>query len=168
MTTGPSDNGQAFGLGRDGGEPMTAGPFRRVLVGWDASAAAAKALSAAASIVGRDGGHVVALAVVPVAPTTEAAEDHDSERAAIRRRAEEDFRQARQAVASCRGVRISLEIVEDKHAARAVCDYAAEHGFDLLVLGRHGDGVALRPRLGRVAEAAARTTSIPVLLVGVR
>src|ERR1017187_5778090 len=168
MTAGSSDNGRIFGLGRDEGGPVSAGPFRRVLVGWDASAAAAEALSAAASIAGRDGGHVVALAVVPVVPTTEAAEEHESERAAIRRRAEEHFRQARQAAASCRGVRISLQIVEDRHVARAVCDYAVEHGFDLLVLGRHGDGVALRPRLGRVAEAAARTTSIPVLLVGVR
>jgi nucleotide-binding universal stress UspA family protein len=54
---------------------------------------------------------------------------------------------------------------EDRQAGRAVCAYAAEHGFDLLVLGRHGDGGALRPRLGRVAEAAARGSAVPVLLL---
>ena len=166
MTTGPSDNGWPFGE-QDESDPAGAGPFRRVLVGFDASAEAAEALSAAASIAGRNGGLVVALAVVPEVPMIEAADDRDSERAALRRRAEEHFRQARQA-AACRGVQMSLQIVEDRRVARVVCDYADQHGFDLLVLGRHGDGFTLRPRLGRVAEAAARSSSVPVLLVSVR
>ncbi len=143
-----------------------AGPFRRVLVGWDTSADAAEALAAAASIAGGDGGHVVALAVVQQVPSTEAADDHDSERAAIRLRAEASFERVRRAAAAGHQVRMSLQIVEDKQVARAVCDYAVEHGFDLLVLGRHGDGAGLRSRLGRVAEAAARGTAIPVLLLG--
>lgn len=142
---------------------MTAGPFRRVLVGWDASADAAEALSAAASIVRGAAGHVVALAVVPEAPGAEAADERQSERAAIMRRAEEHFERVRGATAG--GVRMSLQIVENRQVGRAVCDYAAEHGFDLLVLGRHGDGGAFHPRLGRVAEAAARGSAIPVLLL---
>lgn len=137
-----------------------------MLVGWDASAAAAEALGAAASIVAREGGHVVALAVVQRAPITEVADDHDREAAAIRRRAEGSFERARQAVAAGRDVRMSLQIVEDKQVARAVCDYAVEHAFDLLVLGRHGDGTAFRSRLGRVAEAAAQGSAIPLLLLG--
>jgi nucleotide-binding universal stress UspA family protein len=48
---------------------------------------------------------------------------------------------------------------------RTVCGYATEHGFDLLVVGRHGDGGVLHPRLGRVAEAAVRGCAIPVLLM---
>ncbi len=142
---------------------MTAGPFRRVLVGWDASPDAAEALSAAAAIVGGDAGHVVALTVVPARPGAEAADEQQSERAAIRRRAEERFERVR---GSAAGVRMSLHIVEDREVGRAVCAYAAEHGFDLLVLGRHGDGGTLRSRLGRVAEAAARGSAVPVLLLG--
>lgn len=144
---------------------MTAGPFRRVLVGWDASAGAVEALCAAAAIAVGEGGHVVALAVVQQAPSAEAAGDHDRDLAAIRRRTEANFERAR-AVAAGRDVRMSLQIVEDKHVARAVCDYAVEHAFDLLVLGRHGDGAALRSRLGRVAEAAARGSAVPLLLLG--
>ena len=64
--------------------------------------------------------------------------------------------------------RVSLQIVEDGDPARAVCDYAAEHGFDLLVLGRHGDGGVLHRRLGRVAETAARAGKLPVLLLSDR
>jgi nucleotide-binding universal stress UspA family protein len=60
---------------------------------------------------------------------------------------------------------VSLAVVEGSHPGPAVCAYAVEHGFDLLVLGRHGDGGAFRPRLGHVAEAAARDSAIPVLLV---
>lgn len=104
---------------------------------------------------------------MPEAPVTEAAEDHDSERAGIRRQAEQDFERARQAAAS-HGVRMSLQIVEDRQVSRAVCGYAVEHGFDLLVLGRHGDGGTLHPRLGSVAAAAARGSSVPVLLVSAR
>jgi nucleotide-binding universal stress UspA family protein len=142
---------------------MTAGPFRRVLVGWDASADAAEALSAAASIVRTDGGRVVALTVVPEATGAEAADEYESERAVIRRRAEELFE--RMCGVTGGGVRVSLQIVEHRQVGRAVCDYAAEHGFDLLVLGRHGDGGSFRPRLGRVAEAAARSSTVPVLLL---
>jgi nucleotide-binding universal stress UspA family protein len=127
-----------------------------VLVGWDASADAAEALSAAAAIVSGGTGHVVALTVVP--------DEQLSERAAARRRVEERFERVRGSAAA--GVRMSLQIVEDRQVGRAVCAYAAEHGFDLLVLGRHGDGGALRSRLGRVAETAARDSEIPVLLLG--
>jgi len=141
---------------------VTAAPFRRVLVGWDASADAAEALSIAAAITGSDSGHVVALAVLPQAWH---AEDDKAERAAIRARVEEGFERARRAVPVIRSARVTLAIVEGRQAGPAVCAYAEEHGFDLVVLGRHGDGVAFRPRLGRVAETAARGCTIPVLLV---
>lgn len=143
---------------------MSAAPFRRVLVGWDGSADAAEALSVAASVVGGDHGHVVALAVVPQAPHSESADD-EAERAAIRRRVEDGFERARHATPAVREARVSLAVVENKQVGPAVCAYAEEHGFDLLVLGRHGDGGALRARLGRVAEAAMRDSAISVLLV---
>jgi nucleotide-binding universal stress UspA family protein len=145
---------------------VTAGPFRRVLVGWDASADAAEALCAAAAIIRDGAGHVVALTVLPDGPGAEAADEQASERAAIRRRAEERFERVRGSAAP--GVRMSLHVVEDRQVGRAVCAYAAEHGFDLLVLGRHGDGGALHPRLGRVAETAARGSAVPVLLLSAR
>lgn len=138
-----------------------------MLVGWDASADAVEALSAAASIAG-DEGHVVALSVVPENSHVEAADERDSERAAARRWAEDQFERARQIAASASGARMSLQIVDGQQVARAVCEYAAEHGFDLLVLGRHGDVGTLRRRPGRVAEAAAWGSAIPVLLISAR
>jgi nucleotide-binding universal stress UspA family protein len=101
-------------------------------------------------------------------PRLEAADEPDSQRDAIRRQADAHFAQVRQAAAGAGSVRMSLKIIEDRQVGRAVCAYAAEHGFDLLVLGRSGDGTRLRQRLGRVAEAAARDCAIPVLLIGPR
>ena len=60
--------------------------------------------------------------------------------------------------------RLSLQFEQSGDAARAVCEYAQQHGFDLLVLGRHGAGGVLHPRLGHVAAVAARKSSLPVLL----
>ncbi|HUA28735.1 MAG TPA: universal stress protein [Streptosporangiaceae bacterium] len=142
---------------------MTARRFRRVLVGWDGSADAIDALSAAASIAGGDGGHVVALAVLTPAPSPEVAGEGVSAREAISRLADDQFGQAR--LTAPDGVRMSLRIVESEKIGRTVCGYATEHGFDLLVIGRHGDGGVLHPRLGRVADAAVRGCAIPVLLM---
>jgi nucleotide-binding universal stress UspA family protein len=142
---------------------VTVGRFRQVLVGWDGSANAAEALSAAAAIAGGDGGHVVALAVLKAASRFEAKDEDLSARAAIGNLADEQFERARQTAPH--GVRMSLRIVENERIGPTVCAYATEHGFDLLVVGRHGDGGLLHPRLGRVAEAAVRGCPIPVLLV---
>jgi nucleotide-binding universal stress UspA family protein len=142
---------------------VTARRFRRVLVGWDGSADAIEALSAAAAIAGGDGGHVVALAVLTPAPGAEIADEEASERVAISRLADEQFDRAR--LTAPGGVRMSLQIVENAKIGRTVCGYATEHGFDLLVVGRHGDGGVLHPRLGRVAEAAVRGCAVPVLLM---
>lgn len=100
--------------------------------------------------------------VLPTIPQTETANEQESERVAIRRRAEARFERMRGPTA---GVRMSLHMVEGTEVGKTVCAYAAEHGFDLLVLGRHGNGGRLRARLGRVAETAARDSAVPVLLL---
>ncbi len=140
---------------------MTGGPYRRVLVGWDASTDAIAALDAATAIAGGREGHVVALTVLPRVAHLESA---DGEQAPARWQAQERFEQARQAL-RVRTVRISLHMIEAEKAGSALCEYAADHGFDLLVLGRHGHGGSSRHHLGQVAEAAARGSAIPVLLL---
>ena len=144
---------------------MTTTTFRRVLVGWDCSANSAAALRTAVSMTGGQSPHVVALAVLDGMPHVEASEDRARDLTERRRHTEELFGRALDSVPAEVRDRVSLHIVENDDAARAICDYAAEHGFDLLVLGRHGDGGVLRRRLGHVAEAAAKTGKLPVLLL---
>jgi nucleotide-binding universal stress UspA family protein len=141
-------------------------PFRRVLVGWDGSPDSAEALSVATQIADRDGGHVVALAVLRAAAVPEAGDDGDGGRPAIVRLAEAYFEELRRRP-SAAPVRLSAQALVDSRssAGRAVCEYAAEHGFDLLVLGRHGENGRRGVHLGRVASEAAQRSRVPVLLL---
>jgi nucleotide-binding universal stress UspA family protein len=139
--------------------------FRRVLVAWDASADAMAALRAAAAVVGDESGHVVALAIVPARPHLEGERGVAGAGSAGAERAERIFELVRGSLAATSRARLSLQIAEGPQVARSICDYADEHGFDLLVLGRHGDGGLLHHRLGHVAEAAAKSSRIPVLLL---
>ncbi len=60
---------------------------------------------------------------------------------------------------------MTLETAESRQASKSICEFAAEHAFDLLVLGRHGQGGILHPKLGRIAQETARIARVPVLLV---
>jgi nucleotide-binding universal stress UspA family protein len=146
---------------------MTAGPFRRVLVGWDCSPGAAAALRAAAAIADFDTGHVVALAVLRPS-LAESEEDRIGDLDSRRRQVHETFGKARLEASRESRARVTLQFAESSDPARTVCDYADEYAFDLLVLGRHGNGGVLHPRLGRVAETAAKRSGMPLLLLGRR
>jgi nucleotide-binding universal stress UspA family protein len=140
-------------------------PFRQVLVGWDGSPDSVAALRTAAAMVGDGPGRVIALAVLPRSPNWEEEPDQASADATDSDHMRQTFETARSAIATRSHTRISLHTEEGRHAARSLCDHATEHGFDLLVIGRHGDGGLLHSRLGHVAEAAARASKVPVLLI---
>lgn len=145
-----------------------AAAFRRVLVGFDGSRDASEALRVATFMAGRDGGHVVALSVLRNSSSHDGDLEPDGgEGREIRRLAEACFDELRRGPSSPGGVRMSVQVVfsDRKSAGQVVSSYAAEHGFDVLVLGRHGDGAHRRSRLGRVADLAAHTCSVPVLLL---
>jgi nucleotide-binding universal stress UspA family protein len=138
--------------------------FHRILVGWDCSPGAAAALRAAASLAADDTVRVVALAVLKPASHAESREEGTADLDARREHAMKTFAEARDALTPDRRARVSLHFAESGDAARIVCEYAQQHGFDLLVLGRHGIGGILHPRLGHVTATAARTSSVPVLV----
>ncbi len=138
--------------------------FRRILVGWDCSPGATAALRAAAAVAIDEASHVVALAVLRPAPQTEDADEGLADFDGRQRIARETFAIACATMPEAQRARVSLQFAQSGDAARTVCEYAEQHGFDLLVLGRHGTGGVLHPRLGHVAAAAARKSSLPVLL----
>lgn len=153
------------------GNPAMIMPFRRILVGWDGSPGAAAALRAAAAITAAADGapagqapHVVVLAVLKPAPHTEDTAENAADLDGRRRFAAETFDQAAEALGDPLRLRADLEFAESGDPARAVCEYARDQAFDLLVLGRHGTGGVLHPRLGHVAATAARKALLPVLL----
>ncbi len=154
--------------GTSEGRVRASGRFRQVLVGWDGSAGSVAALRTAAAIVGDGPGRVTALAVLPTSPALEDDVDRAGTQAASDDHLRTTFEATRSAIAATSPIRISLHTEVGRHIARSLCDHATEHGFDLLVVGRHGDGGVLHSRLGHVAEAAAREGRIPVLLISAK
>ncbi len=137
-----------------------------MLVGWDGSPDSAAALSVAVDIAGRDGGHVVALAVLRHEATPETTDDDEDSQPAIARLAEARFKQLRRKPSTGQVRLTAHDLVDGRNStAHAVCEYAAVHGFDLLVLGRHGETGGKRSRLGRVADEAAQSCQVPLLLL---
>jgi nucleotide-binding universal stress UspA family protein len=136
-------------------------PFRRVLVAWDGSSDSAAALRTAAAIVTGGQGHVVAFTVLAPPPPHEDRQDDDPEGA---RRARDAFELARGSL-GITSVPVTLETAQGRHVPKSICEFAAQHGFDLLVLGRHGQGGILHPKLGHIAQETARIAKLPVLLV---
>jgi nucleotide-binding universal stress UspA family protein len=141
-------------------------PFHRVLVAWDGSPDSVAALKMAAAVTGAEYDQVVAYAVLPAPPHVKAWGDEAGELHGPVRHVLEAFETTRDAIAATRPVQITLHTCQDRHIAEAICGYATEHAFDLLVIGRHGNGGVLHPKLGHIAQVAARESKVPVLLVG--
>jgi nucleotide-binding universal stress UspA family protein len=63
-----------------------------------------------------------------------------------------------------RGVRLSTE-VRFGHPASILVEAAATHHADLIVMGTHGHGAAMRFGLGSVAEGVVKSAPCPVLTI---
>lgn len=59
---------------------------------------------------------------------------------------------------------VELELVDGHGTARTICDYAEEHGVDLIVIATHGNGMH-RHLLGSVSERVVRHATCDVLVV---
>lgn len=136
-----------------------------MLVAWDGSADSVVALRTAAALIGHGPGHVVALAVLTTPAHQEEGKEEQAGASAQEHRVQAAFETACDSMPKGHPAKITLHTVQARQAPGPVCDYAVEHGFDLLVVGRHGDGGLIHNKLGHVAETAAKTCKIPVLLV---
>jgi nucleotide-binding universal stress UspA family protein len=138
--------------------------FRRVLVGFDGSRGAEAALRAGLSLASASDGEVTVV-VVASASQGETAEDR---RAAFADEVGPLVGAAEQQVAGLghERPRAVVHAVVGDRPAEALSSYLLEHGFDLLVVGRHGRDHAARGGLGRVAKELADKGRCPLLLVG--
>jgi nucleotide-binding universal stress UspA family protein len=66
--------------------------------------------------------------------------------------------------AELEGDNITVEVVAGSGAALAISKYCADHGCDLIVMGRRGLG-AVRGMLGSVSFAILREAEVPVITV---
>jgi len=60
---------------------------------------------------------------------------------------------------------VSLVTLESVSAPLAICEYADQHGVDLIVIGTHGRTGVTRFLIGSVAERVVRHANCPILVV---
>jgi nucleotide-binding universal stress UspA family protein len=139
-----------------------------VLVAVDGSDPSEKALSFALDTYGDADADLTAVSVLD--PTTYVRGSADMVPPSVdawREEAEGHVREVLDAAADraeTAGVDLETELVYGS-PARAIVEYADDHGVDQIVVGSHGrDGVS-RVLLGSVAETVVRRSSVPVTVV---
>ena len=141
--------------------------LRKILAATDLTANSDAAISAALDLARSDGGNVTLLHVCELLPysTPELGMYTPSPEmtADIIDNAKRSLERVR-ARSGGKGVAVEAAWVLGAPAAEIV-RYAAEHDFDLIVVGSHGRRGFRRLVLGSVAEAVVRTADRPVLTV---
>ncbi|MGO8722507.1 MAG: universal stress protein [Acidimicrobiales bacterium] len=140
--------------------------FQRILVGWDGSTDSRHALRTAAHLGAEVRAEVVVLAVLKRQSRHEAADEAAEEMLERRREVVAEMTTETRRESFPVTVTLRHEVIEADQTAPALEAYVREHGFDLVVVGRHGVDRALHPRVGGVSEHQVRHSSCPVMVVG--
>lgn len=139
------------------------GMFRRVLVGFDGSVEAQRALRIAIALAADLQGEAQVLLVVQPPAHAETPEERASATAAEKdnlSRGLEDVQSQTQHHSE-----LSAEVLYADDPAHAIAEYAQEHGFDLVVVGDHGREQMAHRGIGHSVEALLRHHPCPVLVV---
>jgi nucleotide-binding universal stress UspA family protein len=136
--------------------------YRRILVGYDGSAAGRKAFDTALELARRDGAE---LHVLSVARPPEIGDDVETEAVV-----ENSRRHHRLLLAGLRaeishgGVKAHFEVAVG-HPAEQIMHHADAHGVDLIVVGDRGRSRIARLLLGSVSGRVVQHAGQPVLVV---
>jgi nucleotide-binding universal stress UspA family protein len=140
--------------------------FRRILVGWDGTEAAGHAMRVAVELAAGLGSEVVALSVLELSRHGDPEEDQDRADETARRVAAERLTDYRLQAGSS-GVPLSHQFILGERSEEVLASHAADHGFDLLVVGRHGGHSPVCPGgAGPVTENLLIHAPCPLLVVG--
>ncbi len=147
--------------GRSLAGPPHGGMFRRVLVGFDGSTEAKHALRVALALAADVHGEARVLLVVRTPAHSETPEEQA--RAAEAER--ENLSRGLSEFHLPEHPDVSMEVAYADDPGRAIAAYAAEHGFDIVVVGGHGREHTMHRGLGQSVEALLRDHPCPVLVV---
>jgi nucleotide-binding universal stress UspA family protein len=143
--------------------------YKRVLVPLDGSATAERGLREAMGLCAGQQTKLLLLHVVddyPLLIETSSMTGYDEMMKALRQYGLEVLANARKA---CEDASIHCETllreVTGERVSDIIIDQAGQHACDLIVMGTHGRRGLQRLTLGSQAEAVARASPVPVLLV---
>lgn len=137
--------------------------FTKILVGYDGSPYARKALIVALDLAGKYGARVTAVSVAHVPDFADTRDEVNG----VLEDAKDFFAGALEVaktMASHQGITLTTKIVPG-HPVDTLARLIEEEGYDLLVLGARGLSGLKRYLLGSVSEAVIRVASCPVLVV---
>jgi nucleotide-binding universal stress UspA family protein len=138
--------------------------FQRILIAWDGSEVALRALDEAIDITRRYEAELVAVSVAYSPSHAETSADRAESADAARRYLRETFEEVRDR-AERAGVEVEHRILEGESPSRVILDHAHEHAFDLIVSGHHHARRAGRLLLSGLAQSLIADTTLPVLIV---
>jgi nucleotide-binding universal stress UspA family protein len=139
--------------------------FQRILIAWDGSRIARRALDVAIDLARRYGGELVAVSVANSPAHAETAADRAESVQAARSHLVETVERVRDR-AERAGVDLEHVVIEGDRPAEDLLAYAHAHAFDLIIVGRHRKGRAGRLLLRHVPERLVSDADVPILIVG--
>ncbi|OGA09472.1 MAG: hypothetical protein A3D95_08275 [Betaproteobacteria bacterium RIFCSPHIGHO2_12_FULL_69_13] len=136
--------------------------YRKILVGYDGSAAGRKAFEAALELAAKDGAELYVLSVVR---PPEVGDDVETE-AVIENSRQYHRRMLAElkAQVAAKGVKAHFEVGVGHPAEQIIYD-ADRHGVDLVVVGDRGRSKFVRLLLGSVSKQVVQYAGRPVLVV---
>jgi len=137
--------------------------FQRILLAWDGSEVAVRAFDVAIDVARRYDIELVAVSIAYSPAHAETAADREETIDAAHRYLTNTFEEVVDR-AHRAGVDVEHEIIDGDTPARALLDYAHQHGFDLIVCGHHHSGRAGRLLLKGVAPELIEDGA-PILVV---
>lgn len=138
--------------------------FQRIMLAWDGSNVARRALDIAIDLGRRYDVELVAVSVAYTPAHAETEADRRESFEAARRYLQNTFAQVRDR-ADRAGVDIDHVVVVGDHPDATLLAYCHEHGFDLIVAGHHRDGRSGRLLLREIAPKLIAESTVPVLVV---
>ncbi|MGB9859983.1 MAG: universal stress protein [Moorellaceae bacterium] len=137
--------------------------FHKILLGYDGSPHARKALKAALDLAQKYGAEITAVSVAHLPDFADTRDEVNGALEDARNFFAQVLEQARE-LAAREGITLNTKVVPG-HPADKLVSLAEEEGYDLIVLGARGLSGIKRFLLGSVSEAVVRLASCPVLIV---
>jgi len=141
--------------------------LRRFLVGFDGSAEAIEAIELAIHLGQFLEAEITLLSILPDTSHLETEDARERAERATRAQLDAHLVGPRSHAAEI-GIDFLELVVVGGDPADTIARYAAEHGFDLVVVGSHGRDRATHGGLGRVVERLLREPRAPVLVAPAR
>jgi nucleotide-binding universal stress UspA family protein len=150
-------------MGPEGQNPRggTGGVFRRILVGFDGSKQAGRALRIAVDLAADLGGEVQALLVVRPPAHAETPE----EKANAEETERKNLSMALADVCGQDTWDVTTHVVFADDPAKAITEHVALHGFDLVAVGGHGRERVTHGGIGHSVEELLRLHPCAVLVI---